>query len=549
MNKNLFLTANLSEYFSYNSLGQLCINYADGYRKTIPIVDFLHQANFQGATYPLVLYFEHILKNKIDKLYNSFEKAISNLGYTGKYSLAYPIKVNPEQKIIKAIYDYHQHNQVSLDYEVGTKSELLAVLSTAAKTQKIICNGFKDLSFYKIAQLAAKIGYKIIIVIENISEINIIQDLLDNNVNIKFDFGIRTKPFDNCIHTQKFGLSLSQINECINFLKTNQLQQKLALLHSHIGSQLKSTDKVVANIQRLMRIYSELKSDFVNLEYIDFGGGLAVNYDEYDRPSYDFDSYAKTIIKNCKYYAEYYNCDMPSIVTESGRAITAESSLLITRPLIKQHESDIENEILHQQWLDREVSLGELQSYLPQNQKKTQQAWLNFSIFQSLPDHWGIDQKFPILPLEFFNSYVTSEVKLYDISCDVDGVIKSTSEYIEIATDNIEYIVFMCVGAYQGMLSAKHNMLGNISAVNIYIDENRKVKVSVKAAENYYSLLDQYGYNSLRIQSNLKRYYYYHQEEINQEEEEFLDNLFIDNPYMGETTSQQGGINYAIMAG
>ncbi|WP_238374985.1 hypothetical protein [Francisella tularensis] len=107
----------------------------------------------------------------------------------------------------------------------------------------------------------------------------------------------------------------------------------------------------------------------------------------------------------------------------------------------------------------------------------------------------------------------------------------------------------MCVGAYQGMLSAKHNMLGNISAVNIYIDENRKVKVSVKAAESYYSLLDQYGYNSLRIQSNLKRYYYYHQEEINQEEEEFLDNLFIDNPYMGEITSQQGGINYAIMAG
>lgn len=436
-----------------------------------------------------------------------------------------------------------------MDYEVGTKSEFLAVLSTAAKTQKIICNGFKDLSFYKIAQLAAKIGYKIIIVIENISEINIIQDLLDNNVNIKFDFGIRTKPFDNCIHTQKFGLSLSQINECINFLKTNQLQQKLLLLHSHIGSQLKSTDKVVANIQRLMRIYSELKSDFVNLEYIDFGGGLVVNYDEYDRPSYDFDSYAKNIIKNCKYYAEYYNCDMPSIVTESGRAITAESSLLITKPLIKQHESDIENEILHQQWLDREVSLSELQSYLPQNQKNTQQAWLNFSIFQSLPDHWGIDQKFPILPLEFFNSYVTSEVKLYDISYDVDGVVKSTSEYIEIATDNIEYIVFMCVGAYQGMLSAKHNMLGNISAVNIYIDENRKVKVSVKAAENYYSLLDQYGYNSLRIQSNLKRYYYYHQEEINQEEEEFLDNLFIDNPYMGEITSQQGGINYAIMAG
>lgn len=118
-----------------------------------------------------------------------------------------------------------------------------------------------------------------------------------------------------------------------------------------------------------MRIYSELKSDFVNLEYIDFGGGLAVNYDEYDRPSYDFDSYAKNIIKNCKYYAEYYNCDMPSIVTESGRAITAESSLLITKPLIKQHESDIENEIIHQQWLDREVSLGELQSYLPQNQK------------------------------------------------------------------------------------------------------------------------------------------------------------------------------------
>lgn len=224
MNKNLFLTANLSEYFSYNSLGQLCINYADGYRKTIPIVDFLQQANFQGATYPLVLYFEHILKNQLDKLYTSFGKAIDDFSYTCKYSLAYPIKVNPEQKIIKAIYDYHQHNQVSLDYEVGTKSEFLAVLSTAAKTQKIICNGFKDLSFYKIAQLSAKIGYKIIIVIENISEINIIRDLLDNNVNIKFDFGIRTKPFDNCIHTQKFGLSLSQINECINFLKTNQLQ-------------------------------------------------------------------------------------------------------------------------------------------------------------------------------------------------------------------------------------------------------------------------------------------------------------------------------------
>ncbi|MDE5024853.1 arginine decarboxylase, partial [Francisella tularensis subsp. holarctica] len=78
-----------------------------------------------------------------------------------------------------------------------------------------------------------------------------------------------------------------------------------------------------------MRNYSELKSDFVKLEYIDFGGGLVVNNDEYDRPSYDFDSYAKIIIKNCKYYSEYYNCDMPSIVSESGRAITAESSLLI----------------------------------------------------------------------------------------------------------------------------------------------------------------------------------------------------------------------------
>jgi len=538
----------LPKYFKYNSLGQLCIKHGNDFEKSTPIANLLTQAKFQGLTYPAVVHFEHILKSQLDELYGSFKTAITESNYTGNYSLAYPVKVNPDHKIVKAMRNYHDDNDLELGYEVGSKSELLAVLSTASKTQKIVCNGFKDIGFYKIAQIAAKIGYKVVMVIENIKEISNIKELIDEGVVIKFDIGIRTKPFDNCLHTQKFGLSLSQILECTKFLRDNNIQNKLILLHSHIGSQLKSMQKVVANIQRLLKIFSELKTDFVNLSAIDFGGGLAVSYDEDDRPNYDFAGYATIIVEKCKYYAEMYGCDMPDIITESGRAITAESGLLVTKPLIKEYESDSESEILHQQWLDGEFSLVELNKHLPENQKLTQQAWLNFSLFQSLPDHWGLGQSFPILPLENFTADMNSEVKLFDISCDVDGVIKSNTNYIDIATDNIEYIVFMCVGAYQTMLSAKHNMLGNTSVVNIGYTDQKAPSIAVIAAENYHSLLQQYSYNSLKLQSNLKRHYYYQQNEICTKEEDFLDNLFVDNPYMNPT-EENGEKNHAIMAG
>ena len=538
----------LPKYFKYNSLGQLCINHGIKLNQSTPITNILTQAKFQGLTYPAVIHFEHIVKSQLHRLYDAFGKAIYESNYTGKYSLAYPIKVNPDHKIVKAMRDYHDDNTTDLGYEVGSKSELLAVLSTASKTQRIVCNGFKDLSFYKIAQIAAKIGYRIIMVIENIKEISNIQELLDEGTVVRFQIGIRTKPFDNCLHTQKFGLSLSQIIECTDFLSINNIESRLVLLHSHIGSQLNNLNKFTVNIQRLLKIFSELQLNFANLKAIDFGGGLAINYDNKDCPDYDFLGYAKIIVEQCKHYAEIYGCNMPDIITESGRAITAESALLITKPLIKEYESDSESELLHQKWLNNEISMIQLNSNLPENQKTTQQAWLNFSLFQSLPDHWGVGQNFPILPLEAYTDDNNSQVKLFDISCDVDGVIKSHTNYIDIATDNIEYVVFMCVGAYQTMLSAKHNMLGNTSVVNIGYGNEKSPKISVIAAENYHSLLQQYSYNSLKLQSNLKRHYYYQQDELCAKEEDFLDNLFVDNPYMSPS-GDKIEVNHANMAG
>ena len=552
-----------ADYFSINRKGNVCVHPSPHSKYSIDIralVDDLIKRNIKP---PILLRFMNVLEGRISSITRAFRSAIEENDYPATYQTFYPIKVNQQRQVVEGIVDFGK--KYGLGIEVGSKPELLAAISISTdKNLPIICNGYKDNEFIETILHATKVGYDITIVVEKLFELERVIEFSEQ-IGIAPKLGIRVKLSSRGTgkwatsggEDAKFGLRISEILAAIDLLREKNLLDNLELLHFHIGSQITKVDKIKTALIEGTRVYAEMKKMGVNLQYLDIGGGLGVDYDGskssyFSSVNYSVEEYANDVVYQIKNICDEAGVACPNIISESGRAIVAHYSVLVTnvlnsytetqdpgfdsllqqpeklsptvKKLIEIYES-IDRHSLREDFHDttqlfqEAISLFKL-GYLnlqeraiaewvcskiivkmneiierlrtiPEEMQNFQLSlrktyFANFSLFQSIPDSWAIDQLFPILPLQRLQQKPEVFASIADITCDSDGEITSfvgehgKTKFLpihKIGTDEDYFIGFFLIGAYQEILGDMHNLFGDTNAVHITFNKKTNYKI------------------------------------------------------------------------
>lgn len=484
-------------YFSINDLGHIQVSPTGNSEHFIDLWTLVEQLKSQGIQLPCLLRFPDILCDRLIRLNECFAKAITRYGYQGHYQGVYPIKCNQHRGIVESLLEVGKPFNFGL--EVGSKPELMiaiALLKSSADYQPLlICNGYKDRDYLEIALLAIQLGHRVIIVIEQPEELELVLEASET-LQIKPTLGIRAKLASRGVgrwgsssgDRAKFGLTVPQILGIVDSLQDKELLDCLQLLHYHIGSQLSSIGVVKAAIREASQIYAELLLLGANVQFLDVGGGLAVDYSGSKNNSpasknYNMQNYANDIVATVQDSCGEKNVPVPTLVSESGRAIASHQGILIfdilntsdVAPKIpiksthKEHlvlrnlretyefiSSENYQETYHDavQFKEEAISLFNL-GYLSLGDRAKaeelywsccqkifqilqnatsiptdlQELWqnmatiyyANLSIFQSVPDSWAINQLFPIMPIHRLTEYPNQKGVIADLTCDSDG--------------------------------------------------------------------------------------------------------------------------------
>ena len=452
----------------------------------------------EGIQFPVVVRFHDILRSQVALLNQTFEQTLQEAEYQGDYMGVYPVKVNQMREVVEEIVDAGAPFNYGL--EAGSKAELLTAMALNTNTESLtILNGYKDQEFMQLALLSRKLGRKTIVVIEKFSELTLLVKIA-KELNIDPIIGIRSKMTvkgrgkweSSGGDRAKFGLTISEMINAARYLEEQGMADCLKLLHFHIGSQLTDIRAVKESISEGAMIYSELHRMGFKLEYVDVGGGLGIDYDGSQSTNdssrnYSMQEYVSDIVYGMKQVCDLENVPHPTLVSESGRAITAHHSCVITQVVgeIKAHGQGIATqvadgehvlvsdmreltEIIDQQdnlqeifndasqfkeqalnaFKLRVISLEELAKietlywkimekvqerlqhveFIPEEMQEldfalSSQYLCNFSVFQSAADTWAIDQILPIVPLTRMNEKPSVNCSLVDITCDSDGKV------------------------------------------------------------------------------------------------------------------------------
>jgi len=541
-------------YFDVNPLGNLVVNRErDTQNQGIDLYRLVDEIKSTGLSLPCLVRFPHILHDRAEHLKKAFQFAIESHQYQAEYRPVYPIKVNQEQSVVTELL---KSRQVGL--EAGSKPELMAVLALAQLNNGVIvCNGYKDREYIRLALIGRKLGHKIYIVLEKPSEIDlVIKEASSMQITPMLGIRIRLDSIGNSKwqntggEKSKFGFSSSQTLEAIAKLQQNGLLENLELLHFHLGSQITNIEDIHKGATECSRYYVALRRAGAHrLDTIDVGGGLGIDYEgtrsrSYFSMNYSINDYASTVISTIAKITDQEGISHPHIVTESGRAMVAhhammvieviETEQMISTPDISHFESGSDSVESLKSLLDklRDGQCQILECYHNANQKmanikqlfndgvlnlkdraaceqyyyelcstirnqlnsdkKSQRDTMdelnekladkyfcNFSLFQSLPDIWAINQIFPIVPLHRLNEKPLQRGTIHDITCDSDGRIDS---YVD--NDGVEaslplhplvpgqpyYLGVFLVGAYQEILGDLHNLFGDTNSVNVELD-------------------------------------------------------------------------------
>ena len=544
-------------YFDINPSGEVVIkNPSCDSASGLSLLEVIEGLRDRDLHMPALLRIENIIDHSISKLNNSFNKIIDRLGYQGKYRGVFPIKVNQQAQIVEEVAQFgvgYSHG-----FEVGSKPEMIAELSTLdnSSDQMLICNGYKDQEFVDLALQAVRLGTRCFVVIEALAELPIIIER-SKALGIEPLIGVRAKMTSkvgghwNSTSGDRsvFGLSASQIIQVVDVLKDNDMLHCLQLLHCHLGSQIPNIRDIRGGVNEACRYYADLCREGAAMNYIDLGGGLAVDYtgahsQESQSRNYSLDEYCEDVVETIMSTLDAYDIDHPTIVTESGRATVAYSSILlfnildVTRfePIEIKNSCDVSHELLDNmrsifEYLKparlqecfndahyyrdevRELFkrgqiglrtraeaenlflqvLHEVRSMLSEMDQIPKELegfdesladiyYGNFSLFQSLPDSWAIDQMFPVMPVHRLHEAPDRRAVLADITCDCDGkidrFIATDREYdstlpLHSLKDSEEYYlgVFL-VGAYQETLGDLHNLFGDTNVASIRLRED-----------------------------------------------------------------------------
>jgi len=543
-------------YFDINTKGQL-IAFPDGEKNQpgVNIADLIPAILARGLSLPVLVRFTDILKHRVKALNTAFATAISHYNYQNTYTAIYPIKVNQQRRVVEKI---HHKDQFVTGLEAGSKPELMAVLALATKPGTIIvCNGYKDREYIRMALIGRQLGHQVYIIIEKISELPLIlAEAKKLGITPKLGIRIRTasvgagKWQNTGGEKAKFGLSAAQVLHVVEQLQQAEQLACLELLHCHIGSQVANIRDIQRGMHECARYYAELHKLGANLRYVDVGGGLGVDYEgtssrSFCSMNYTLQEYANNVVAALTEICQANQLPHPGIFTECGRAMTAHHAVLITNiteieqptvpsaiqpaqenepvvikdlwnglnQLSKRNALEVYHDICywlseaHSMYIHGLLNLQEraraeelytsacltIKDLLQPNkrvhrevldelnEKLAAKFFCNFSVFQSLPDVWAINQIFPIIPLTHLDEAPILRGKLQDLTCDSDGCI---SNYIDgqslektlplppFKAENPYLLGIFLVGAYQEILGDMHNLFGDTDSVHVELTES-----------------------------------------------------------------------------
>ncbi len=547
---------------------------AKGPALSLPAI--VDRARAEGLRLPLLVRFPDILADRLKRLQDAFAKAIGEWSYQGGYTAVYPIKVNQQRGVAGELVAAGEHG---FGLEAGSKPELMAVLAMARPGSIVICNGYKDREYIRLALIGRKLGLRVHIVIEKLSELDHVFTEA-KALNVEPLLGVRVRlasigagKWQNTGGDKgKFGLSPSQVLTLVERLEKAGLKHTLKLQHFHMGSQISNVRDIANGMREATRYFVELKRLGVPLDIVDVGGGLGVDYEgsrsrSHNSINYSIEQYASTIVQSLAEAVADANLPAPHIITEAGRAMTAHHAVMVVNvteveevpagniPTAHEHEPAVLRR-LRETWdeLDQRPALElfhEAQHHLAEGQalyalgqlnledrarlddmyyaianavrtrllpaershrqaldeldeKLVDKYFVNFSVFESVPDIWAIDQIFPIAPIARLNEEPTRRGVIVDLTCDSDGRIDDyvDAEGVDVSLplhalkDDESYRlgIFM-VGAYQETLGDIHNLFGDTDAVNVRVDGDSYVFAHKRRGDTTDLMLDYVGYD------------------------------------------------------
>ncbi len=544
-------------YFSINADGNVVAKPLQENGGAIPILEVINEARSRGLPFPLVIRFQDLLRHRVESVNRAFENAITEFNYRGKYRGVFPIKVNQLREVIEEIVDAGQAFHFGL--EAGSKPELVAALAMHKDAESlVICNGYKDPAFIRIALLGRKLDKQVVIVVEKLEELE--QTIrTSKEVGVEPLIGIRVRLTSKGAgkwttsggENAKFGLDTVNLITASEMLKSEGLAHCLKLVHFHVGSQVPDISTIKRAVREAARYYSKIAKLGHELEYLDVGGGLGVDYDgsrsTFDSSTnYSLQEYTNDVVWNIMDVCDSEGVAHPAIVSEGGRAIVAHHSVLVveafssiekTAGKTKIGESEKDHKLvgdilevkqrlkrgnrlesLHdiqqikeeaQQTFD--LGLLDLESkakidavywqlatqivgmhrglrFIPDEVKELEtslgdQYICNFSVFQSLLDHWALGQLFPIMPIHRLTEAPERNGTIVDITCDSDGKVSKFIDLLDVRDTlplhrinpgEIYYLGVFMVGAYQDIMGDLHNLFGRVTEVHIFLDPDEE---------------------------------------------------------------------------
>lgn len=552
-----------NNYYDVNELGHISVcPDPDVPEARVDLARLVKEIQQDNQRLPALFCFPQILRHRLRSINAAFRRARESFGYEGGYFLVYPIKVNQHRRVIESLVNSGE----PLGLEAGSKAELMAVLGHAGMTRTVIvCNGYKDREYIRLALIGEKLGHKVYLVIEKMSEIKLVLEEAEQ-LNVVPRLGVRARLASQGSgkwqssggEKSKFGLAAVQVLQLVEMLREAGRLDSLQLLHFHLGSQLANIRDIATGVRESARFYVELHKLGVNIQCFDVGGGLGVDYEGTRSQSdcsvnYGLNEYANNVIWGIGDACNEHGLPHPMVITESGRAVTAHHTVLVsniigvernefseptppeeddpraleslwstwqeikmpgTRRSLREwlHDSQMDLHDVHTQYTHGMLNLTQRakaeQLYLSICQQIQQQLdpskrahrpiidelqermadklYVNFSLFQSMPDAWGIDQLFPVLPLEGLDKMPERRAVLLDITCDSDGTIDHYIDGDGIATtmpmspydpENPPLLGFFMIGAYQEILGNMHNLFGDTATVDVYVFQDGSIEL------------------------------------------------------------------------
>ena len=576
-----------ASYFDINEEGNVSVSPCKD-EAQIDLREIVDELSLRDVTPPLLLRFPDILDNRIEKTANCFKRAAEEYEYKAQNFIIYPIKVNQMQPVVEEIISHGR--KFNLGLEAGSKPELHAVIAVQCQSDSlIICNGYKDQSYIELALLAQKMGKRIFIVVEKLNELDIIARAA-KKLNVKPNLGIRIKLASSGSgkwaesggDASKFGLTSSELLDALRILDEKGLHDSLRLIHFHIGSQITKIRRIQTALREAAQFYINLHKMGYNVDFVDCGGGLGVDYDgtrsanSESSVNYSIQEYVNDCVYTFVDAANKNGIAHPNIITESGRSRTAHHSVLVIDVLetaslpempeeFEAKDSDhqlvkdlyeiwdnLNSKNMLEDWHDAEQirdealelfshgivdlktraeiesmywsvcheinTLSKQMKHVPEELRNIDKLladkyFCNFSLFQSLPDSWAIDQLFPIMPIQRLTERPTRNATLQDITCDSDGKIANFVKEGHLShvlplhalrRNEPYYLGVFLVGAYQEILGDMHNLFGDTNAVHVSVKDGHYHIDQIIDGETVEEVLDYVQYNPKKLVRQLE---------------------------------------------